>query len=44
MGAPARVKRPLTDEEQARISSSAAHYVELAREYRGALISGDRQR
>ena len=30
----ARVKRPLTDEERARIASSAEHYVELAREYR----------
>jgi len=36
MGSPARVKRTLTDEEQARIASSAAHYVELAREYRAA--------
>lgn len=44
MGAPARVKRPLTGDEHARIASSAAHYVELASEYRGALISGDRQR
>jgi carbonic anhydrase/acetyltransferase-like protein (isoleucine patch superfamily) len=34
MGSPARVKRPLTDEERARIASSAEHYVELAREYR----------
>ncbi len=34
MGSPARVKRPLTDEERARIASSAAHYVELARTYR----------
>jgi carbonic anhydrase/acetyltransferase-like protein (isoleucine patch superfamily) len=33
MGSPARVKRPLTDEERARIASSAEHYVELAREY-----------
>jgi len=37
MGSPARVKRPLTDEERARIASSAAHYVELARTYRDAL-------
>lgn len=36
MGSPARVKRPLTDEERARIASSAAHYVELARTYRDA--------
>jgi carbonic anhydrase/acetyltransferase-like protein (isoleucine patch superfamily) len=34
MGSPARVKRPLTDEERARIASSAEHYVELARTYR----------
>jgi gamma-carbonic anhydrase len=33
MGAPARVRRPLTDEERARIASSAEHYVELARMY-----------
>jgi carbonic anhydrase/acetyltransferase-like protein (isoleucine patch superfamily) len=36
MGSPARVKRPLTDEERARIAYSAAHYVELARAYRGS--------
>jgi carbonic anhydrase/acetyltransferase-like protein (isoleucine patch superfamily) len=36
MGSPARVKRTLTDEERARIASSAAHYVELARTYRDA--------
>lgn len=34
MGSPARVKRPLTDEERARIASSAEHYVALARTYR----------
>ncbi|KAB2887358.1 MAG: gamma carbonic anhydrase family protein [Kofleriaceae bacterium] len=34
MGSPARVKRPLTDDERARIASSAEHYVELARTYR----------
>lgn len=39
MGSPARVKRPLTDEEHARIASSAAHYVELARVYRDAAIA-----
>jgi carbonic anhydrase/acetyltransferase-like protein (isoleucine patch superfamily) len=33
MGAPARVRRALTDEERARIASSAEHYVELARMY-----------
>lgn len=37
MGSPARVKRPITDEERARIASSAAHYVELARVYRAAV-------
>ena len=30
VGAPARVKRPLTDEEKERLRHSAAHYVELA--------------
>ena len=34
MGAPARVKRPISDEERARIASSAAHYVELIERYR----------
>ncbi len=34
MGSPARVKRPLTDDERERIAGSAAHYVELARTYR----------
>jgi carbonic anhydrase/acetyltransferase-like protein (isoleucine patch superfamily) len=33
MGSPARVKRPLTDDERSRIASSAEHYVELARMY-----------
>lgn len=37
MGSPARVKRPLTDEERARIASSATHYVELAQVYRDAV-------
>jgi gamma-carbonic anhydrase len=39
MGAPARVKRPLTDEERARIRSSAEHYVELARMYLASATS-----
>ena len=33
LGAPARVKRPVTDAERAWIASSAAHYVELGRAY-----------
>jgi carbonic anhydrase/acetyltransferase-like protein (isoleucine patch superfamily) len=33
VGSPARVKRPITDEERAWITSSAAHYVELTRAY-----------
>lgn len=33
VGAPARVKRPLTDEERAWIDSSANHYVALAQRY-----------
>jgi len=33
MGAPAKVKRSLSDEERARIRGSAEHYVELARMY-----------
>ena len=33
IGAPARVKRPIGDDERAWIQSSAAHYVELARRY-----------
>ncbi len=36
MGSPARVKRPISDEERARIASSAHHYVDLARAYRTA--------
>ena len=34
VGAPARVKRPLTDEELAWIDSSAAHYVALTESYK----------
>ena len=33
MGAPAKVKRPLTDAEVASILESAAHYVELSKHY-----------
>jgi carbonic anhydrase/acetyltransferase-like protein (isoleucine patch superfamily) len=33
VGSPARVKRPITDEERAWITSSASHYVTLARRY-----------
>ncbi|HVV81742.1 MAG TPA: gamma carbonic anhydrase family protein [Kofleriaceae bacterium] len=33
LGSPARVKRPITDEERAWIASSAAHYVDLGRAY-----------
>ena len=33
LGSPARVKRPVTDEERAWIASSAASYVELTRSY-----------
>lgn len=33
LGAPAKVKRPVTDEERAWIQSSANHYVELTRRY-----------
>jgi len=33
VGAPARVKRPLTEEELEWLSSSAAHYVELTKAY-----------
>jgi len=34
VGSPARVKRPLTDEERAWIDTSAHHYVALAERYR----------
>jgi len=33
VGSPARVKRPLTDEERAWIATSAGHYVALAQRY-----------
>jgi gamma-carbonic anhydrase len=33
MGAPARVKRPLTDAEVASILESAKHYVDLSKNY-----------
>jgi carbonic anhydrase/acetyltransferase-like protein (isoleucine patch superfamily) len=33
VGAPARAKRPLTEDERRLILTSAAHYVELARRY-----------
>ena len=34
VGAPARVKRPLTDDELSWLESSAAHYVALTEQYR----------
>ncbi len=34
LGSPARVRRPLTDEEKEGLRESAAHYVELAARYR----------
>ena len=34
VGVPARVRRPLTDEERQHLRHSAAHYVELARGHR----------
>jgi len=37
VGSPARVKRPLRDDELAWIESSADHYVELASQYLAAL-------
>ena len=37
IGAPARVKRSVTDEEIAMLRESAAHYAELGREYRTKL-------
>src|SRR5688572_1267950 len=37
LGAPARVKRPITDAERAWIAASAQHYVELTRRY----LAGD---
>ncbi|MBP8805777.1 MAG: gamma carbonic anhydrase family protein [Kofleriaceae bacterium] len=36
LGAPAKVVRAVDDRERAQIAASARHYVELAREYRGA--------
>ena len=33
MGSPAKVRRPLSDDERAWLLRSAAHYVELSREY-----------
>jgi len=38
-GVPARVLRPLTDEEQRQILESAAHYVEYARSFRTPLMA-----
>jgi len=38
LGSPARVKRPLSDDERARIAGNAEHYVELARRY----LAGER--
>ena len=34
MGVPAKVKRPVTEEERERFRLNAEHYVELARTYR----------
>ena len=33
LGAPAKVKRPVTEQEREQIATGAAHYVELARRY-----------
>lgn len=33
LGSPAKVKRPITDEEREQIQYGAAHYVQLARDY-----------
>jgi carbonic anhydrase/acetyltransferase-like protein (isoleucine patch superfamily) len=41
-GLPARVRRPLTDEEVARIDESADHYVEYARGYAAEAPASDR--
>lgn len=38
VGAPARVKRPISDEERAWIESSAKHYVALAQRYRSEIV------
>jgi carbonic anhydrase/acetyltransferase-like protein (isoleucine patch superfamily) len=35
VGAPAKVKRPLTEEEKEHLRESARHYVQLASEHRG---------
>jgi hypothetical protein len=40
LGSPARVKRPLSDEERAFLLQSAAHYVALGREHRLSLAGG----
>ncbi len=37
MGAPAKVKRQLTSEEQERILNTSKHYINMAREYRESL-------
>ncbi len=40
VGVPARVRRPLTPEEVAALSVSAAHYLEYARQYRSLIRPG----
>ncbi len=41
MGAPAKVRRPVSDEERERIRRNAASYVELGREYKEESQSSD---
>ncbi|MBI4816186.1 MAG: gamma carbonic anhydrase family protein [Deltaproteobacteria bacterium] len=40
VGSPARVKRPLTDEERAQLAWSPRHYVDVARAYAAVTGSG----
>lgn len=40
LGSPAKVKRPLTDEERANLVASAANYVKYAHEHRSAAGQG----
>ncbi len=43
MGAPAKVARPVSDAERARVTDGIQHYLDYAREYRAALMAAARR-
>lgn len=43
MGSPAKVARPVSDAERARVADGIEHYITYAREYRAALLAAARR-